>query len=228
MSLFILILGLIAGGFVNTYIYLCQMHFNKSSSSTSSFFKRKSKMPSKAFGQIVFIELLCSALYLLAFYNFGLTFEFLSSAILLTVLTIAAFIDLEFQIIPDNIVLPTAAAGVLLYVFLGKEIFLYHLAGFAVGFGVIFLIAVLSKGGMGGGDVKLFGTAGLFLGARLTILALFLSFVFGSAISLILIALKVKSIKDYIPFGPFISLAAITSLFFGDKIIFWFVLNKLL
>lgn len=227
MSFTILILGLICGGFVNTYIYFYQIHYNKSSQGTSSLFKRKCRKLSKAPGQIVLIEFLCAAFYLLAFCKFGLTFEFLTSIILLTVLTTATFIDMEFQIIPDNIVFPAAAAGILLHVFLGKEMFLYHLAGFAVGFGVIFLIAVISKGGMGGGDVKLFGMVGLFLGARLTVLALMLSFILGSVISLTLIVLKIKSIKDVIPFGPFIALASAISLFFGDEIILWFVLNKI-
>lgn len=227
MDFFIFILGLIAGGFANTYIYFYQIHHNKSSPGTSSLFKGKCRKLSKGLGQIVLIELICATLYLMAFCKFGLTFKFLSSIILLTVLVITAFIDMEFQIIPDNIVLPAAAAGILLHAFLGKEIFLYHLAGFAVGFGVIFLIAFFAKGGMGGGDVKLFGMVGLFLGARLTILALILSFILGSVISLILIVLKIKSIKDVIPFGPFIALASAISLFFGDKIILWFVLNKI-
>ncbi|NLZ54393.1 MAG: prepilin peptidase, partial [Thermoanaerobacteraceae bacterium] len=94
--------------------------------------------------------------------------------------------------------------------------------GFAVGGGTILLIVVLSRGGMGGGDIKLFATVGMYLGLRLTVLALLLSFVFGSIAGLILILLKGKKMKDAIPFAPFIALGSIVSLFIGEELINWY------
>jgi leader peptidase (prepilin peptidase)/N-methyltransferase len=60
---------------------------------------------------------------------------------------------------------------------------------------------------------------GLFLGFKLTLLMLFLSFIIGGLSGVILIAAKKKSKKDYIPFGPFISIAAIITILFGNEII---------
>ena len=94
--------------------------------------------------------------------------------------------------------------------------------GFAFGGGIIFLIVVLSRGGMGGGDIKLFATVGMFLGFRLTALAMLLSFILGSIAGLALIILKLKKMKDAIPFGPFIALGSVISLFMGDRMISWY------
>ena len=168
------------------------------------------------------VELLTGLMFIFAFIKFGLTFEFLSAIILITCLMITTFIDLEHQIIPDKVVLPSLAAGLVLNIIFHREDFYNKLMGFALGGGIIFLIVVLSRGGMGGGDIKLFATVGMFLGFRLTLLALLLSFVLGSVVGLILIILKLKNMKDAIPFGPFIALASVISMLAGDRIISWY------
>jgi len=161
-------------------------------------------------------------MFAFAFVKFGITFEFLTAIILISCLLISAFIDLTHQIIPDKVVLPTLAIGFLLNIILHRESLLAYLLGFVLGGGVIFLIVVLSRGGMGGGDIKLFAAVGMFLGFRLTALALLLSFILGSVVGLTLIILKFKRMKDAIPFGPFIALASIISLLLGDSIIEWY------
>lgn len=168
------------------------------------------------------VELLTGLMFIFAFIKFGLTFEFLSAIILITCLMITTFIDLEHQIIPDKVVLPSLAAGLVLNIIFHREDFYNYLLGFILGGGIIFLIVVLSRGGMGGGDIKLFATVGMFLGFRLTLLALLLSFVLGSVVGLILIILKLKNMKDAIPFGPFIALASVISMLAGDRIISWY------
>jgi leader peptidase (prepilin peptidase)/N-methyltransferase len=60
---------------------------------------------------------------------------------------------------------------------------------------------------------------GLFFGWKLIIMIALISFVIGAVVSLILIAAKVKSRKDFIPFGPFISIAALLVIFYGTQII---------
>lgn len=168
------------------------------------------------------VELLTGLMFIFAFIKFGLTFEFLSAIILITCLMITTFIDLEHQIIPDKVVLPSLAAGLVLNIIFHREDFYNYLLGFILGGGIIFLIVVLSRGGMGGGDIKLFATVGMFLGFRLTLLALLLSFILGSVVGLILIILKLKNMKDAIPFGPFIALASVISMLAGDRIISWY------
>jgi len=69
----------------------------------------------------------------------------------------------------------------------------------------ILVIALLSRGGMGGGDVKLAAAAGAFLGLQYSLLGLLLAFIFGALVGLVLMALGKKRRKDYIPFAPFIA-----------------------
>lgn len=168
------------------------------------------------------VEFLTGIMFLATFNKFGFTFNFLTAIILVICLIISLFIDLEHQIIPDKVVLPTMAAGLLINIVMHWKDLPDYLMGFALGGGIIFLIVVLSKGGMGGGDIKLFATVGMFLGLRLTVLAILLSFIFGSIAGLILIILKYKRMKDAIAFGPFIALGSVVSLFMGDRIISWY------
>lgn len=170
----------------------------------------------------LFVEFLTGVIFLLTFIIFGFTFDFFAATILIICLITSAFIDLNHQIIPDKLVLPTAAIGLPLTILLRWENLTDYFFGFAVGGGTILLIVVLSRGGMGGGDIKLFATVGMYLGLRLTVLALLLSFVFGSIAGLILILLKGKKMKDAIPFAPFIALGSIVSLFIGEELINWY------
>jgi leader peptidase (prepilin peptidase)/N-methyltransferase len=161
-------------------------------------------------------------MFVLTYINFGFTFDFLTAIILIICLIISTFIDLEHQIIPDKVLLPTLGAGLLLNMLTHWRNLPDYLMGFALGGGIIFLIVVLSRGGMGGGDIKLFATVGMFLGLRLTVLAMLLSFILGSIAGLVLIMLNLKKMKDAIPFGPFIALGSVISLFMGDRIISWY------
>lgn len=97
--------------------------------------------------------------------------------------------------------------------------------GSAVGIGLFFVsLILLTKGkGMGGGDVKLGFLIGLFNGFPYNILGIFLGFVIGSVFSLGLIGLKQKTMKDIIPFGPFLIAGSLVSLFFGRYIINWYL-----
>ena len=70
-------------------------------------------------------------------------------------------------------------------------------------FAVMLAIFLISRGGMGGGDVKLSAAAGLWLGFENTVIFLLLSFISGGIISILLMITGVKNKQDAIPFGPF-------------------------
>lgn len=85
------------------------------------------------------------------------------------------------------------------------------------------ILAVATKGkGMGGGDIKLAFVMGLILGFPNIIIALYMAFISGGAVACILLILKKKHFGQTIPFGPFLALATIITIFFGDKIWFWY------
>jgi prepilin signal peptidase PulO-like enzyme (type II secretory pathway) len=97
------------------------------------------------------------------------------------------------------------------------------LIGAAVGFGLFYLIAVMSRGGMGGGDVKLMAGVGALLGWKGVLLTTFSGSLTGSVVGILLMKLKGKGRKTKIPFGPFLALGALVSLFFGEDILAWYL-----
>ncbi len=95
--------------------------------------------------------------------------------------------------------------------------------GAVVGFGILYIIAVLSNGGMGGGDIKLFFLIGLVLGTIDTLLTLFLAAVIGMIVGITMLSKNKQGRKTPIPFGPSIALAAVIVYFYGDVLINWYL-----
>ena len=83
-------------------------------------------------------------------------------------------------------------------------------------------IAVVSRGGMGGGDIKLGALMGLYLGLTNLAIAFFLAFLIGGVTGLVLMISGNKGRKDAVPFGPFLSLGAILAVFWGEKLASWY------
>jgi leader peptidase (prepilin peptidase)/N-methyltransferase len=96
--------------------------------------------------------------------------------------------------------------------------------GMLVGAGLFLLISwaaskVFRKEAMGGGDVKLAGAMGAVLGGGYVFLAYtLLSIVLGAAVGILLIALRIRSRRDQIPFGPMMAVCGIIMLFWKDPI----------
>jgi leader peptidase (prepilin peptidase)/N-methyltransferase len=88
--------------------------------------------------------------------------------------------------------------------------------------GLFLAIVIISRGGMGGGDVTLIGALGFVLGVKNILLNIFLSFILGAIISMVLLAAKIKTRKDPIPFGPFIVLGFFMTVLWGKVIINWY------
>lgn len=94
-----------------------------------------------------------------------------------------------------------------------------------IGVGLFFLILILvTKGrGMGGGDMKLGIFIGLILGFPNSVAAIMLAFLLGSVFGIVLILSRVKKFGQTIPFGPFLSLASVVTILWGDQIINWYL-----
>lgn len=127
-------------------------------------------------------------------------------------------IDARLGIIPDGLNLFLTALGVVAII-LAPALWLDHLLGGALGFGLLGAIAFLSKGSaMGGGDVKLAGALGLLFGWQGILFTLASAFIFGGIWAAILLAVRTKSLKDTVAFGPFIALGGFIMIFFGDML----------
>ena len=190
--------------------------------------------------QYPLVELLTALAFLYIYNRYSFSWDFFIYIIFACGLIVATFIDIKWRIIPDEISL--GGIGVGLALALIKSLpelkrfphlpFIDSLSGALVGGALIygsgilgnFIIFKLMKKGniegetecMGGGDVKLLAMVGSFIGWRLTILTFFLAPFFGAIIGIYVLICKKSHL---IPYGPFLSLAALTSLFFGREII---------
>jgi leader peptidase (prepilin peptidase)/N-methyltransferase len=170
------------------------------------------------------VTMLCSLFLFLRFgpsLSFILYFSFVAALIAITV------IDLYHQIIPDVISLPGIGIGLLASLLIPQTTFWSSLIGILLGGGSFFLIATLyqwlfKREGMGGGDVKLLAMIGAFLGWKGVILTILLSSLIGSITGILVMTLKGKDFKYAIPFGPFLSIGAVITLFYQNEIIFWY------
>jgi len=81
-----------------------------------------------------------------------------------------------------------------------------------------FLVYITKGRGMGGGDIRLGFLIGLFNGFPQNIIAIFLGFILGATLSLVLVMLKIKTLKDTVPFGPFLIAGSVIALIWGTQI----------
>ena len=172
--------------------------------------------------QYPLVELATGVSYLALFLLLGLQPKLLTSLVFVSLCIPIVVIDLHHQIIPDQLNLWGAVMG-LLAAAVSHAAFLDVLAGGLAGGVIMLLIAIVSRGGMGGGDIKMMAWIGLFLGLKMTMLALFLSFIVGGLASLFLILSGRKRRKDFIPFGPFLAVGGFTACVFGPAILAWYV-----
>ena len=159
--------------------------------------------------------------------RYGINSSSLLYLIFFSVLLVLAFIDLEHQILPDVITLPGIPLGLLLGLLLPQARFLSSALGLLLGGMLFYLVAFLSRGGMGGGDIKLAAMIGSFLGWQKLVLTIFLASVSGSVVGAMMVALRLKGRKGEevdtaIPFGPFLALGATLSLLWGGRLIEWY------
>ena len=169
------------------------------------------------------IELLTGVAFLFAYIEFGPTGRFLTAALLLSVLIAVTAIDLRFQIIPDAITLPGILVGVLANLGTGATPWLDSVVGVLVGGGVFFVIILVQPAGMGGGDMKLGAMLGAFLGWKVLCFSLFVAVIAGGALAIVLLATGLRGRKDPVPFGPFLALGGATGLFWGERVVAWYV-----
>jgi leader peptidase (prepilin peptidase)/N-methyltransferase len=166
----------------------------------------------------------------MTFWRFGPEWHTIVYFFFCSALIVITFIDLDFQIIPDRITLPGTLAGFIAGSFLMPDPFMRYsllgftssLAGLLAGGGLFYAIAVLSKGGMGGGDIKMMAMVGSLMGWKSVLLTTFLGSFTGAAAGLFLMVFKGKGRKTKIPFGPFLTLGALITLFFGQEIFYWY------
>ena len=168
--------------------------------------------------QYPLIELLNGILYLFIFYKYGFTWISVMHSLTVSVLIVVFLIDLRYKIIPDSLVIFGLLYTTIISIMFIDINIMNRLYGFLFGFGLFLLIALVTNA-MGGGDIKLMGFLGLNFGLKGIIFITVSSFVIGAVISVGLLISKIATRKDYIPFGPFIAVAALIYIFWGEELI---------
>ncbi|WP_417910808.1 prepilin peptidase [Candidatus Electronema sp. PJ] len=168
---------------------------------------------------------LCMAVLSGALYrHFGPSFTFVLYFLFVAALLAITFIDLHHQIIPDVISLPGIVLGFLGSFFNPLVTWQQAGLGILIGGGILYGVAmgyalVTGKEGMGGGDIKLLAMIGAFLGWQSLLYVVFASSLTGSVIGGLSLLMQKKDSQTRIPFGPFLSLAAMSWLYFQDGIL---------
>lgn len=152
-------------------------------------------------------------------YNLAAVLYCLLGSILITI----SVIDLKHKIISNSLNIAIAAISII-FVLNDNLILTDRIFGALLGF-VLFLAIALATDAMGGGDIKLIAGLGAIFGVEGVLFIVFFSFVIGAVISVVLLITKIKGRKDEIPFGPFISTAALLYIFYGSEIINLYLLT---
>jgi leader peptidase (prepilin peptidase)/N-methyltransferase len=172
------------------------------------------------------IELVTGLLMAAVFHRFGFSWECLIFAIVVPALVIITVIDIEHQIIPDVITLPGIVFGLAAGSYLNG--WLDSVIGLALGGGMFWLLAegylrLRGKMGMGGGDIKYIAAAGALMGWAQVLFIIFVGALAGGIFGGIGMGIKKLNFLSRIPFGPFLALATLISIFFGDPIVDWYL-----
>lgn len=175
------------------------------------------------------VEVSTGLLFLWTAYIFGMSVETLQYISVIGLMIPIFLIDFEHSIIPDRLnfgIFMTALITLLIKINTGNtqwSALQDRGFGLLLGGGFFLFIAIVTKGAMGGGDIKLMAALGFLFGVSNTFVLMFFSFIIGGVFSLFLILLKFKKRKDYIPFGPFICLSAFITIFWGNQILQWYL-----
>ncbi len=145
--------------------------------------------------------------------------NFFKVSMLTIIIAAAATVDLKTKRIPNDLILLGLSFRLVIYIFEIfncrediLSIFKNDIIGFAIGFGSLFLAAVISKGSVGFGDVKLFAVIGVCGGAILTYSTLLIALIVNTVCSLVIMLIKKKNRKASVPFGPAILIGYLTAL----------------
>ncbi|HZH59953.1 MAG TPA: prepilin peptidase [Metabacillus sp.] len=170
------------------------------------------------------IELITAILFTISPLMVGWSKELFIAWSLISLCMIVIVSDLKYMIIPDKVNL------FFLLLFFGERLFIPTepwwdpFAGLILGTTVPLIIILVSRGGMGGGDMKLLAVFGIALGWKLVLICFFLATLIGTFVGMIGIMMGfIKKGKPF-PFGPFLVIGALIAYFFGQDLIQFYII----
>lgn len=174
------------------------------------------------------VEILSGILALFAVWHFGFNLHLIFALLCVWILLTLFFIDLEQQLLPDSLTLGLLWLGLLantqnLFTSLPNAVISAAAAYLSLWLFIQLFYLFTNKIGMGHGDFKLFAAFGAWFGwTQLPFILLFASFA-GAIIGIVYLRIQKKTKDTPIPFGPFLCFAGLISLFWGDKLLHWYL-----
>ncbi len=173
------------------------------------------------------VELLTALLFSVVYYYFGISVRSILLFNLVSIIIVITFIDIDTQLIPNKLLLASILPIVIFIALTDPGSYLNHLSGSLLLGSIFYFIGYIGKliykvESMGMGDVKYAAVIGLLLGWQGGILAFALAFFTAAIILLSMSIFKKITKRQRIPFGPFLSVGCLISLFWGREIINWY------
>lgn len=174
------------------------------------------------------IEILSGLAALSVYFKFGLTAQAPVYYLFIAVLLVITLIDIDHRIIPNVISLPGIPVFFAASFATPAVTYIDSLLGILAGGGSLFLVAwgynlITKKEGMGGGDIKLLAMIGALLGWKGVFFTIFVSSAVGTLVGLGVMIYTRSNMKLAVPFGPFLSIGAVSYIFFGPALIYWYL-----
>jgi leader peptidase (prepilin peptidase)/N-methyltransferase len=194
--------------------------------------------------RVLVVEAAGGLVFALSYWRFGAGIEPSNYAALFItafwccIFLVIIFIDMERKLIFNLVTYPSMIIALIILgietllpeaAILGERNFipdtpiLSGLIGGCTGFIFFFIVFIINPRGMGIGDIKLALLIGLVTGYPLVIPGLLIGIIIGGIAAIIILALKLKGRKDVIPYGVFLGIGPIISLFWGNEILDWYL-----
>ncbi|WP_341457156.1 A24 family peptidase [Oceanobacillus zhaokaii] len=149
--------------------------------------------------------------------------ELITALLLVSMLMIILVSDVTYMVIQNKVLLFFLPLLIITRLIQPLDPWWSPIVGAIVIALILAIIILVSRGGMGAGDMKLFAVLGVVLGVEKVLLAFFLSCLLGAIIGMLLMVFKIIKRKQPVPFGPYIVLAALIAYFYGDLLIDWYL-----
>ncbi|WP_195958968.1 prepilin peptidase [Clostridium saudiense] len=171
--------------------------------------------------QYPIVEILNAILYIAIYLKFGFTLNLFKFCLFASLLIVIGFIDFKTKYVYNSTIVFGVVSGILFAVLEWmetKSIPWNYIAGAFIGFGIIYLIVILTRG-MGEGDIDIALICGLFLGIKGILVTLFLAIILGGIVATIILIFKLKERKAEIAFGPYLAIGGIIACLYGSRLI---------
>ena len=180
--------------------------------------------------KLLWVELATAVISALLYWHYGLSAQLGVMAFYTCLFIVIFVIDLEHSLILNKVVYPGMVVALLLSLYpwpwfsesIGMRV-AYAALGGAAGFAIFLLIALVSRGGMGWGDVKLAALIGLATGFPMVFVAIIMAAILGGTVAVALLIARKRGRREMIPFGPFLAVAAMVTLLWGSNILSWYL-----